>query len=141
MKKHMISSLIGASVLVLAAGAASAQSHWDHQPDAGYANDRDMGWRGDARHDGGMSIDARQERIAWRIDRGVQTGQLTRREAAYLRREAHQIARLAYDYRVNGLSGWERADLDRRLDRLSAMVRFDNHDREYGYGYGFQFRR
>jgi len=45
-------------------------------------------------------------------------------------REFHDIARLEARYRVNGLSNWERADLDRRFDRLDAQIRFERHDRD-----------
>jgi hypothetical protein len=118
MKKFVISSLIAASAVALSAGAASAQP-----------------WR---EHDNGrwMSINERQRNLDMRIERGVQRGDLTPREAMRLRRESDQIARLEYRYRANGLSNWERRDLDRRFDQLSAQVRYERRDDQYGYGYG-----
>ena len=101
MKKLIISGLIAASALAVTAGAASAQP---------YRGDR---W---------MSVNERQANLDRRIDRGLETGQLTRREAFRLRQEFRDIARLEYRYRANGLSNWERADLDRRFDRLSAQL-------------------
>ena len=119
MKKFIVSSLIAASAVALSAGAASAQS-WD-------------------RHDNGrwMSISERTQRLDMRIDRGVDRGDLTRREAFRLRRELNDVARLESRYRSNGLSNWERADLDRRFDRVSAQIQFERRDNQYGYGYGY----
>ncbi|HEY3695025.1 hypothetical protein [Phenylobacterium sp.] len=126
MKKLITSGLIAASVLALSAGAASAQSYGYRGGDHSY----------DRRGGEWMSIDARQAQLERRIDRGVETGQLTRREAFRLRAEFRDIARLEHRYRADGLSGRERADLDRRFDRLSAQVRSDRRDNEYGSGYG-----
>jgi hypothetical protein len=124
MKKLIVSSLIAASAVALSAGAASAQS-----------------WRGDDHgrdEDGGrwVSINERQDRLERRIDRGLQRGDLTRREAFRLRREMDQVARLEHRYRMNGLSNWERADLDRRFDRIAAQIRWERNDGQYGSGYG-----
>jgi hypothetical protein len=130
MKKIIATGLIAASALALTAGAASAQSYRGY--DRGYDRGYERGW---------TPIDARQDQLNRRIDRGVESGQLSRREAWRLRGEARDIARLEARYRVNGLSGWERADLDRRFDALSAQIRYERHDRDYGYGYGNGYDR
>lgn len=122
MKKLTTLTLIGASTVVLAAGAAStagAQGRW-------------YGDRGQWMH-----IDARQEQLERRIDQGVRRGEISRGEAARLRAEFRDIARIEARYRVNGLSPRERADLDRRFDRLAAQIRIDRNDR-YGWGYGWR---
>lgn len=121
MKKLTTLTLIGASALTLAAGAASAQP---------YQNQR--GWD---------PIDRRFEQLDRRIDRGVQRGDLTRNEALRLRGEFRQLIRLERQYSRDGLSYRERADLDRRFDRLSAQIRWDRRDNQYGYGYGPGYRR
>ena len=107
MKKTMTLALIGAtSALALStAGVAMAQPHRDWQ-----------------------SINERQARLDQRIDNGVRHGDLTRVEARRLHGEYRRIARLEARYRVNGLSRWERADLDRRFDRLSSQIRDQRHD-------------
>jgi Ni/Co efflux regulator RcnB len=116
MKKLVTLAVIGASAATLMATAASAQPYRGH-------ND----W---------MSVNQRQAQLQHRIDRGVAHGDLTRREAYRLQHQMRNLARLEARYRMNGLSSWERADLDRRFDRLSAQIRFERHDRqEYGYGY------
>ncbi|MET0336641.1 MAG: hypothetical protein ABW063_02660, partial [Caulobacter sp.] len=79
----------------------------------------------------------RQANIDRRIDQGVRSGQLTRNEAFRLRAEFRDLNRLEDRYRRNGLNNWERADLDRRFDRLAATVRYERRDGDrYGYGYG-----
>lgn len=80
-------------------------------------------------YNGWQSVNARQERLDDRIDQGLRNGSLTRREAMELRSEFRDIARLEARYRAsNGLSQWERRDLDQRFDRLSAQIRFERHD-------------
>lgn len=81
-------------------------------------------------------INAQQARIEQRIEAGVRQQQLTRREASTLRIQAREIARLEARYRVNGLSAWERNDLERRLVRLDARVGAERNDRVYAGGYG-----
>lgn len=84
-----------------------------------------------------MNINQRQARIDQRIDQGVRSGQLTRREATSLRAEFNSVARLESRYRANGLSNWERADLDRRFDALTQRLRWERSDGDrLGYGYG-----
>ncbi|WP_296595995.1 hypothetical protein [Phenylobacterium sp.] len=87
-------------------------------------------------HRGEYNLNQRQDELNRRIDWGVRSGALTRREAAELRDDARDIARIEARYRVNGLNGWERADLDRRFDRLDTRIARQTHDRDYGYGYG-----
>jgi hypothetical protein len=75
-----------------------------------------------------MSINERQARLDDRIDAGVRSGDLTRNEAMRLRDEFRDLAQLENRYRRGGLSGWERADLDRRFDGLSAQIRYERRD-------------
>ena len=77
-----------------------------------------------------QSINARQANLDRRIDQGVRNGQLSRREATRLRGEFNSILRLEANYRRGGLTAWERTDLDRRFDRLSAQVRSERRDRD-----------
>jgi hypothetical protein len=87
-----------------------------------------------------QSINQRQDQLERRIDMGLRNGSLSRSEAYRLRAELRDAARLESRYRRGGLSGWERADLDRRFDRISAQIRYERHDRDYGYGYGRDHR-
>ena len=120
--KTALATLAAVAALTTIAAPAAAQS---------YGADRE--WRRD--HDGnrgGYDINARQARLDRRIDVGVRSGDLTRREAYRLRAEFQEIARLESRYRRDGLSRWERTDLDRRFDRLEAQIRYERHDRQYG---------
>ncbi|WP_066769042.1 hypothetical protein [Candidatus Viadribacter manganicus] len=67
-------------------------------------------------------INQRQRQLDNRIDRGIRSGALDRREALRLRAEFSEIASLEQRYRRNGLSYVERRDLDRRFDRLDARL-------------------
>lgn len=76
-----------------------------------------------------QSINARQDRLYNRIEQGVRSGALTRREAAGLRTQFVRLNSLEAQYRrSNGLSQWERRDLDRRFDALSRSIRWEKHD-------------
>lgn len=126
MSKTLIAiAAAAASIVTLSAGAAGAQPY-DGRHDRPVV-DRPGGW---------VSINERQAMLDRRIDQGVRDGSLNRHEARRLRMEFNRIAQLEARYRVNGLSGWERADLDRRFDRLSAQIHDERHDNQYGYGYG-----
>lgn len=109
--KTIALALAATTALTLSAGAAQAQ-RW-------------------------ISINDRLERLDDRIDAGVRSGDLTRREAVRLRAEFHDVARLEARYRHDGLSRWEREDLDRRFDHLSRQIRVqraDTQDRDGWYG-------
>lgn len=79
-----------------------------------------------------QNINARQSNLYQRIDQGIRSGALTRPEAARLRTDFASLNNLEYRYRRSGggLSAWERTDLNRRFDALSARVRYDKHDRQ-----------
>jgi len=83
-----------------------------------------------------QSINHRQAMLERRIDQRLRNGSLSRGEAYRLNVQLREAARLEHRYRRGGLSGWERADLDRRFDRISAQIRYERHDRDYGSGYG-----
>jgi hypothetical protein len=78
-----------------------------------------------------QNINARQARIEARINQGIRSGALSRREATALRAEFRSLERLEAQYRRSrpGLTMAERRDLDRRFDALSARVMIEKHDR------------
>jgi hypothetical protein len=79
------------------------------------------------------SINERQQNQFARIQQGVRSGALTRPEAARLRGQFRDLARLENRYRANGLSAGERADLNRRFDRLSQRIYVQKRDRQVRY--------
>lgn len=123
MKKLTTLALIGASALALTTGAAAAQPRGEWHGGPGQWQNSQGAW---------MNINQRQAQLDRRIDQGLRRGDLTRVEAQRLRNEFRQIARLEYRYRANGLTLRERADLDRRFDRLAARIRWERHDNQYG---------
>ena len=116
MKKALVPALalVAASVAI----PAAAQSY--HGPSRGAVHHAGYG--------GWQSIDQRQANLDRRIDRGVRNGDLSRREAGRLRGEFSSLLRLEANYRRGGLTRWERADLNRRFDRLSAQIRQERRD-------------
>jgi len=73
----------------------------------------------------------RQDQIEHRIDDGVRSGQLTRREARSLHDQFRSLLRLEDRYRHDGMNPRERADLERRYDALADRVRFEKHDGQF----------
>lgn len=126
--KKMIASVLAVSAIAAAAPAAAQSYHGGYRGGYGYGHDYDRSWQ---------NINQRQANLDRRIDRGVRNGSLTRAEAVRLRAEFRQLAYLEARYRrTGGLSRWERQDLDRRFDRLSARIRFERNDRQdYRRGY------
>ena len=103
--KRLVMSLLAASAVAAAIPAAAQAAPW-------------------------QSINQRQANLDQRIDQGVRSGELNRREATRLRREFRNLNRLEARYRRSGghLDWRERTDLDRRFDRLSAQVFNQKHD-------------
>jgi hypothetical protein len=137
--KRIIASVLAISA-VAAAAPAFAQAHpygdrdRDGVPNAYDNRNNNRGhYRGYSQW---QSINSRQANLDRRIDVGIRNGSLTRSEAVRLRAEFRNIAYLESRYRrSNGLSNWERQDLDRRFDRLSARIRDQRHDRQNYRGY------
>lgn len=110
MKKFAL-MIAGLGIAVTAIPAASAQGGW-------------------------QNLNQRQAQIERRIDQGVRTGKLSRREAIQLRSEFRRIETLESRYRRSapGLTQWERRDLERRFDALSTKIRTESRDRNDRYG-------
>lgn len=135
MKKILVATLAVATLA--GAGAAAAQPYGG--PRGGYEVGYSTGGydRYDRRTDA-RDINARQQALRQRLDRGIETGRLTRREAEALRYELREIRRLERMFRdSHGLSPREVAILDDRLHRLERRMRAEmRDDQRYGYGYG-----
>lgn len=87
-----------------------------------------------------VNINQRQAQLDRRIDQGLRSGQLTAGEAARLRAEFNDLARVEARYRRGGLSRAEMVDLDRRFDTLATKIRFERRDRDREYGSNY-YRR
>jgi len=86
---------------------------------------------------GGMAtprVDQREANQQARIDAGVASGQLTRREARGLERELAQIRAAGRHARSDGVvTPRERRQLERLQDRASANIRAALHDDEVAH--------
>ena len=80
-----------------------------------------------------QNINARQNRIEMKINQGIRSGALDRREAASLRLQFKALERLEANYRRSrpGLTMAERRDLDRRFDSLERSIRVQANDRDH----------
>jgi septal ring factor EnvC (AmiA/AmiB activator) len=88
-------------------------------------------------------IQNRLERQHTRIEQGIDSGELTRKEAKELKREQRKSRHLYQEFREDGyLSKRERRKLHRRLDRISDQIWDLKHNERkrhnmphYYYGY------
>lgn len=78
---------------------------------------------------GAATVNERQERQQDRIEQGVKSGELTKREAARLRREQRRIKAEEKAFRSDGkLSKRERAKLQKDLNKSSRHIYREKHD-------------
>lgn len=73
-------------------------------------------------------IPERQANLFARIEAGISNGSLTEQEAGYLKARFNNLAMRDERYRKGGYSAWERNDLQRRFDDLSARIRYQKND-------------
>lgn len=119
--KKALLSLLAASAVAIATPTL-AQDYGRHHG-GGYGQGYNGGWNG-----GGLN--GEQARLAQRIDRAAYNGRISRREAQNLRAQLEDYQRLEWRYRRDGLSNWERRDLQNRLDRIERNLREDRRDRD-----------
>lgn len=123
MKKFLIPAiaLAAASVAVPAMAQSYGPQHRGDRYERPYERDDRGGWQ---------NISQRKYQLDRRIDVGERNRQLSRREATRLRAELNALVRLERTYLRGGLSWRERADLDRRYDRLAVQVRAERRDHD-----------
>lgn len=80
----------------------------------------------------GGNFEQQLDQVEQRIDRAADRRTISRREAEALSRQANQLDRLHDRYRRNGLTRWERDDLQSRLQNLRQRIRFERQDDRYG---------
>jgi hypothetical protein len=123
MKKLLLS--LAAIATVAAAAPAMAQPY----DGGGYGGGRGGYDRGGPRNDGDYgNFQRRIERAEYRLQRGIQNGGITRREARVLRGELAQIRMLESRYDNDGYNRWERQQLEVRLDRLERRLSYERRD-------------
>ncbi|MDP3403268.1 MAG: hypothetical protein Q8S03_01180 [Brevundimonas sp.] len=122
----MTTALTRKALLSLLAASAVAIATPTLAQDYGRGHDR--GGYGHGGGYGGGGLNAEQARLADRIDRAAYNGRISRREAQNLRWQLTEYQRIEWRYRRDGLSGWERRDLEQRLDRIRRDLREDRRD-------------
>lgn len=139
MKKLLVSLALASSALV-ATAPVSAQYYRDRADDdrydRGYDNRNDRGYDdryGGERFTRNNWFSQRLDRINYAVQRAVERGTVSQREAQRLGYDHDQLWRVAQSYYAsNGLDPRERDDLERRLDRLEQRLRYArNDDRNY----------
>lgn len=141
MKRFLIPAIALAAASVAVPAMAQNHGYQDRDSRGGYEQDRggrhdndrggDRGGRWDDERGGNwQNIGQRKYQLDRRIDRGERNGSLSRREAGRLRFELNDLVRLERSYLRGGLSYRERAELDRRYDRLSFQVRAERRDND-----------
>lgn len=78
----------------------------------------------------GPQIQREINQLENRIDRSFRNGQISRREATSLRREANRLERDYFRFARNGLDRGEYRNLQVRLDRLQNRLRYERRDRD-----------
>ena len=134
--KKIFAALAAVATVTAVAAPAAAQPYGYDRHDQSYDQRYDRRYEDGRYHNGWTS--RRVQAAERRIESGLRSGQLTRREAARLRDDLQDFARLEARARRGGMSGWERAQVERRWDQLIAAIRYETRDREYGYGYGYR---
>ncbi len=117
--KKALLSLLAASAVAIATPTL-AQDYGRHGGGHGGYNG---GWNGGV-------LNGDQTHLAQRIDRAAYSGRISRREAQSLRFQLDEYQRLEWRYRRDGLSNWERRDLQGRLDRIERNLREERRDRD-----------
>lgn len=125
MRKFVISAALAASTLVAAAPAAAQWYPPQPQGNAYGYNNYGQVRRLDAR------IDAIQRQIT-RLDR---RNILSNREAARLRGESRDVEYRLHRIARNGLTGWERNDIENRIRRLEVRIQREARDGNRYNGY------
>ena len=125
-----IATMAAVSALAIAAPAVA-------QPGYGGQQNSYRGGNADA------NLSARIDQLQVRLQAGVQSGSITRREAMSLRQQLRQLSQLERQYARNGISGQERGELQRRMRDVRQAIRradgndqarWDGYDREDDYG-------
>lgn len=137
----MRNMFLGSTAVILGMIATSAAAQYNPSPGYGYGYPQ-------AHQNNGYANDRMSMRIGQlqaRLDEGVRTRSISRREAAPIRNELRYIAQLDRHYSVHGISGQDRAALQHRINTVrqqlrraddGAQGRYAQWDREDGYAWG-----
>jgi hypothetical protein len=111
-------------------GGPQADGRYGGQDRGGYdRGDRD-GYNGGGRQQAVFELSRDLDRIDMRIERGMQRGTLSRREAFGLRRDAQQIRFQLRRGQRDGIRGRELGQLRFQVAQLEQRLRYERNDRD-----------
>ena len=122
MRKFLISAAVAAATLGIAAPAAA-------QYGQGRYEQRNHNQH-NVNHQAVNQLLRDLDRAEAQIQRGIQRGNISQREAQGLRREAANIRQRLHRATRNGLSQREFAELRQRINHLEQRVRIERRDRD-----------
>ena len=136
MKNTLMNKALGMLALgALGLATSGAQADWGHG-DRGYA---DGGHAYQQSRMFGQQVNARQDRQMERIQAGMRSGELTRREFRELMHEQHKIRAMEQHFRADGfIDAREFRRLQHALDLASHNIKDEKHDRQTRYAYDHQ---
>ena len=113
-------------------GDQNRDGRYNDQDRGGYdrRGDRDGGFNGGGRQQAVFQLSRDLDRIDMRIERGMQRGTLSRREAFGLRRDAQQIRWQLRSGQRDGLRGRELGQLRYQVAQLEQRLRSERNDRD-----------
>ena len=128
--KKFVSALVAVSALAIALpAAADGYDRGSYGYEHGRGGDYDRG--GDYGRGGyGQDISRSIERLDSKISRSLAMHRISYREAQRLQWQVREVKQSQRSYWRNDgrLSGWERADLQRKIDRIEASLRWQRND-------------
>jgi hypothetical protein len=128
MKNTLMKKTLG--TLALALIATGAQAGWErgsHDHQQAYLQTKAYS----------QQINARQDQQMARIQAGMRSGEITRREFRELMQEQHAIRAMEQHARADGrINAREFQRLDRALDTANRNIRTERHDRQARHAYG-----
>ena len=136
MRKFVISAAAAATAMALASPAAAQHRGYDqrHGQHRGYDqrdDDRRGNWnRHNVNRQAVNQLMRDLDRAESQIQRGIQRGNISHREAQGLRREAANIRQRLHRAARDGLSQREFANLRQRVNHLEQRVRIEHRDRD-----------
>lgn len=143
MMKNLMIGMV--TVSMLAIGAPAAAQYYPN-PSQNYSGQRQNQYGAYA--DTNMSVRIDQLRV--RLQEGVQSGAISRREAVGIRDSIRRLSQMERQYAANGLTGPERASLQQEIRMVrqqlrvadnGAQGRYSQWDREDGYGTAYTQQR
>lgn len=128
MRKFLLSAIALSTVATVATPAAAQYYQSRNQGyGQGYGQNYGQGYG----YQNGQNIEQQLANLSQRVQRSFERRQISGNEARRLQREIDQVDRLFDRYARNGLTGYERQDLQNRVQNLRQQVRYERQEGRY----------